>query len=91
MLLAETLAILMVVAVVAALMAGYPVALTLAGVSLIFAIAGQMLGVMRRYISVLVASLIEGVGLQPNAEPRPVVKHMTLQPPATWPVAPTGS
>jgi TRAP-type mannitol/chloroaromatic compound transport system permease large subunit len=46
MLLAETLAILMVVAVVAALMAGYPVALTLAGVSLIFAIAGQMLGVM---------------------------------------------
>ena len=46
MLLAETLAILMVVAVVATLMAGYPVALTLAGVSLIFAIAGQMLGVM---------------------------------------------
>ena len=48
MLLAETLAILMVVAVVAALMAGYPVALTLAGVSLIFAIAGQMLGVMNK-------------------------------------------
>jgi hypothetical protein len=42
-----------------------------------------MSSVMRRYISVLVASLIDGVGLQPNAEPRPVVKHMTLQPPAT--------
>jgi hypothetical protein len=31
----------------------------------------------------LVASLSEVAGLQPNAEPRPVVKHMTLQPPAT--------
>ena len=44
--LAEILAILMVVAVIAALMAGYPVALTLAGVSLIFAALGQLLGVM---------------------------------------------
>jgi tripartite ATP-independent transporter DctM subunit len=43
--LAETLAILMVVAVIAALMAGYPVALTLAGVSLMFGILGPMLGV----------------------------------------------
>jgi tripartite ATP-independent transporter DctM subunit len=43
---AEILAILMVAAVIAALMAGYPVALTLAGVSLIFALLGHMLGVM---------------------------------------------
>ena len=35
--LAEILAVLMVAAVIAALMAGYPVALTLAGVSLAFA------------------------------------------------------
>ena len=46
MLLAEILAVLMVVAVVAALMAGYPVALTLAGVSLAFAVLGHALGVM---------------------------------------------
>ena len=46
MLLAEVLAVLMVVAVVAALMAGYPVALTLAGVSLVFAVLGDALGVM---------------------------------------------
>ncbi len=44
--LAEALAILMVAAVVVALMAGYPVALTLAGVSLIFAIVGDALGIM---------------------------------------------
>jgi tripartite ATP-independent transporter DctM subunit len=44
--LAEVLVILMAVAVVAALMAGYPVALTLAGVSLIFAVLGSALGVM---------------------------------------------
>ena len=41
MALAEVLAILMVLAVIAALMAGYPVALTLAGVSLIFAFFGD--------------------------------------------------
>jgi tripartite ATP-independent transporter DctM subunit len=46
MLLAETLAILMVVAVITVLMAGYPVALTLAGISLVFAIAGHALGAM---------------------------------------------
>ena len=44
--LAETLAILMVVAMVAALMAGYPVALTLAGVSLAFAVLGDLTGAM---------------------------------------------
>jgi tripartite ATP-independent transporter DctM subunit len=44
--LAETLAVLTVVAVIVALMAGYPVALTLAGVSLAFAILGDLFGVM---------------------------------------------
>ena len=44
--LAETLAVLLVVAVIAALMAGYPVALTLAGVSLAFAALGHLVGVM---------------------------------------------
>ena len=39
--LAEVLAILMVLGVIAALMAGYQVALTLAGVSLIFAFLGD--------------------------------------------------
>jgi tripartite ATP-independent transporter DctM subunit len=44
--LAETLAVLMVAAVCAALMAGYPVALTLAGVSLAFAVLGHSVGAM---------------------------------------------
>jgi tripartite ATP-independent transporter DctM subunit len=44
--LAETLAVLMVVAVCVALLAGYPVALTLGGVSLAFAIIGHFTGVM---------------------------------------------
>ena len=43
---AELLAVLMVVAVCAALMAGYPVALTLAGMSLGFAVFGHAIGVM---------------------------------------------
>ena len=43
---AEILAILMVAAVIVALMAGYPVALTLAGVSLAFAVLGHLLGAM---------------------------------------------
>jgi len=42
----EILATLMVIAVIAALMAGYPVALTLAGTSLVFAVLGEALGVM---------------------------------------------
>jgi tripartite ATP-independent transporter DctM subunit len=46
MLLAETLAVLMVVAVCVALLAGYPVALTLGGVSLAFAVIGHLTGVM---------------------------------------------
>jgi tripartite ATP-independent transporter DctM subunit len=44
--LADSLAILMVAAVIVALMAGYPVALTLAGVSLAFAVLGDVVGVM---------------------------------------------
>src|SRR5687767_3982071 len=46
---------------------------------------------MWRYMSEFVASLIEGTGLHPKTEPRPVVKQMTLQPPATRPVIDTGS
>ena len=42
----EILAVLMVIAVIAALMAGYPVALTLAGTSLIFAVLGNAIGAM---------------------------------------------
>src|SRR5205085_4534856 len=42
----ELLAILMVLAVCALLFAGYPVALTLGGVSLAFALAGHALGAM---------------------------------------------
>src|SRR3954470_5412539 len=42
----QALAVTMVVAVCALLMVGYPVALTLAGVSLAFAVAGQVAGVM---------------------------------------------
>ena len=43
---AEVLAVGMIAAVVLALMAGYPVALTLAGVSLAFAVVGDALGLM---------------------------------------------
>ena len=46
MALPEIFAVLMVVAVCAALMAGYPVALTLAGVSLAFAAFGHLVGAM---------------------------------------------
>ena len=42
----EILAVLLVAAVIAALMAGYPVALTLAGVSLAFAVFGHLIGAM---------------------------------------------
>ena len=59
--LAEALAILMVAAVVVALMAGYPVALTLAGVSLIFAIAGDALGIMNLAILGALPQRIFGV------------------------------
>ncbi len=42
---AETLAVLMVVAVCVSLLAGYPVAITLGGVSLAFAVLGHLFGV----------------------------------------------
>src|SRR5437773_2431048 len=42
-------------------------------------------------IGQLVASLMDGTGLHPNTEPRPVVKQMRLHPPATSPVIDTGS
>jgi tripartite ATP-independent transporter DctM subunit len=44
--LAELLALVMVGAIIAILMAGYPVAPTLAGISLIFALLGHLLGAM---------------------------------------------
>src|SRR6266705_263747 len=44
--LAETIAVAMVVAVCTVLMVGYPVALTLGGVSLMFAVLGHLAGVM---------------------------------------------
>src|SRR6266478_3915883 len=46
---------------------------------------------IRLNIAELVASLIEGAGLQPKTLPRPVVKQTRLAPPATCPVAATGS
>jgi len=46
MILSETLAVLMVTAVVGALLLGYPAALTLGGVSLLFAMIGQLAGAM---------------------------------------------
>ena len=61
MALAEVLAVLMVLAVIAALMAGYPVALTLAGVSLIFALLGDASGVMRFVILGALPQRIFGV------------------------------
>src|SRR5437879_13629550 len=51
----------------------------------------SMSSAMCRYMSELVASLLDGTGLQPNTEPRPVVKQMMLAPPATRPVIDTGS
>ena len=47
--------------------------------------------VIRSYIGVLVAILIEGTGLNPKTEPRPVVKQMMFAPDATCPVAEVGS
>ncbi len=44
-----------------------------------------------QYMSELVTNLMDGTGLQPNTDPRPAVKQMTLQPPASNPVIETGS
>src|SRR6267142_1249022 len=46
---------------------------------------------IRLNIAELVASLIDGAGLQPNTLPPPVGQHTRLAPPATCPVAATGS
>jgi tripartite ATP-independent transporter DctM subunit len=59
--LADIIAVLMIVAVIAALMAGYPVALTLAGVSLAFAIFGHAIGVMNVAILGALSQRIFGV------------------------------
>ena len=59
--LAELLAVLMVVAVISALMAGYPVALTLSGVSLAFAVFGHAIGVMNFAILGALPQRIYGV------------------------------
>lgn len=50
----------------------------------------SMSSVICSYISVLVASLMDGVGRHPKTDPRPVVKHTTVAPPATIPVTETG-
>ena len=51
----------------------------------------SMSSIMCSYSGVLVATLIDGAGLQPNTLPRPVVKTSTFAPPATMPVMLTGS
>jgi len=63
--LAETLSVLMVAAVIVALLAGYPVALTLAGVSLAFAFIGDALGVMSFGILGALPERIYGVMTNP--------------------------
>src|SRR4029077_5221510 len=45
----------------------------------------------RTHSGVFVDSLSDGEGAQPYADPRPVVNTIMLAPPATWPVADTGS
>src|SRR3954465_2131503 len=69
----------------------WPACCTLSSPSRIVPQFTSMSSSIRWYIGVLVAILIDGVGLQPNTLPRPGVKHRTFAPPATWPVAETGS
>jgi tripartite ATP-independent transporter DctM subunit len=57
----ELLSLILVAAVIAALMAGYPVALTLAGVSLAFAVIGHILGAMNFSILGALPDRIYGV------------------------------
>jgi tripartite ATP-independent transporter DctM subunit len=64
--LAEIIAIVMVVAVCAALMAGYPVALSLAGLSLAFAVFGHAVGVMNFAILGALPQRIFGVMTNPT-------------------------
>ena len=64
--LSEIIAIVMVVIVCAALMAGYPVALTLAGLSLAFAVFGHAIGVMNFAILGALPQRIFGVMTNPT-------------------------
>jgi tripartite ATP-independent transporter DctM subunit len=64
--LAEIVAILMVFAVCTSLMAGYPVALTLAGLSLAFAVFGHLIGVMNFAILGALPQRIFGVMTNPT-------------------------
>jgi tripartite ATP-independent transporter DctM subunit len=64
--LAEIIAILIAVAVCSALMAGYPVALTLAGLSLAFAVLGHVIGVMNFAILGALPQRIFGVMTNPT-------------------------
>ena len=50
-----------------------------------------MSSLIRAYISLLVASLMQGTGLYPETLPRPVVKTMRFAPEAIWPVTEQGS
>ena len=59
--LAEILSIVLVIAVIGALMIGYPVALTLAGLSLLFAVLGHLLGAMNLGILGALPERIYGV------------------------------
>ncbi len=68
-----------------------PISGTVASPSAIGPQSMSMSSSMRWKSGVLVASFKDGAGLQPKTEPRPVVKQMMLAPPATWPVAETGS
>ena len=51
----------------------------------------SMSSIIRLYIGVLEAILIDGTGLQPKQLPRPVVKTIMFAPPATMPVTLGGS
>src|SRR6218665_797190 len=69
----------------------WPISGTLHAPSMIRPQLMSMSSCRRRYIGVLLASLMVGAGLLPNIEPRPVVKQMRLAPLAIWPVQATGS
>ena len=51
----------------------------------------SMSSCIRSNMGVLVATLIDGTGLQPKQLPRPVVNTTMLAPPATSPVTDAGS
>ena len=51
----------------------------------------SMSSLMRSNIGVFVAILIDGAGLNPKTDPRPVVNSTRLQPLATSPVTEAGS